>query len=49
MKQTEERYISLLTDVGFKCIFGTNPNKDLLINFLNCLFNGRKVVKKRII
>lgn len=46
MKQTEERYTSLLTDIGFKRIFGTAPNKDLLINFLNCLFNGRKVVKK---
>lgn len=46
MKQTEERYTSLLTDIGFKRIFGMAPNKDLLINFLNCLFNGRKVVKK---
>ena len=45
MRQTEERYISLLTDFGFKRIFGTAPNKELLINFLNCLFNGRKVVK----
>ena len=24
---TEERYISLLTDFGFKRIFGTKPNK----------------------
>ena len=45
MRQTEERYISLLTDFGFKRIFGTAPNKELLINFLNCLFNGKKVVK----
>lgn len=34
MKQSEERYISLLTDFGFKRIFGTALNKDLLINFL---------------
>ena len=34
----EERYISLLTDFGFKRIFGTKPNNDLLINFLNSLF-----------
>ena len=30
MKQVEERYISLLTDFGFKRIFGTAMNKDLL-------------------
>ena len=46
MAATEERYISLLTDFGFKRIFGTAPNKDLLINFLNSLFDGRKVIKK---
>lgn len=27
MRQSEERYISLLTDFGFKRIFGTDPNK----------------------
>ena len=45
MRYTEERYISLLTDFGFKRIFGTNPNKDLLIHFLNSLFDGEQVVK----
>lgn len=45
MATTEDRYISLLTDFGFKRIFGTAPNKDLLINFLNSLFDGRKVIK----
>ena len=45
MKQVEERYISLLTDFGFKRIFGTKPNKDLLINFLNSLFEGFQVIK----
>ena len=45
MAATEDRYISLLTDFGFKRIFGTAPNKDLLINFLNSLFDGHKVVK----
>lgn len=45
MRHTEERYISLLTDFGFKRIFGTKPNKDLLIDFLNSLFNGEHVVK----
>ena len=42
MKQVEERYISLLTDFGFKRIFGTAMNKELLICFLNSLFNGRQ-------
>ena len=45
MKHVEERYISLLTDFGFKRIFGTAMNKDLLICFLNSLFNGKQVVK----
>ena len=45
MEQVEERYISLLTDFGFKRIFGTAMNKDLLICFLNSLFDGKQVVK----
>ena len=45
MKRIDERYISLLTDFGFKRIFGTKPNKDLLINFLNSLFDGFQVIK----
>ena len=45
MKRIEERYISLLTDFGFKRIFGTKPNKDLLINFLNSLFDGFHIIK----
>ncbi len=44
MKNIEDRYISLLTDFGFKRIFGTGPNKDLLINFLNSLFDGAQVI-----
>jgi len=46
MEQKEERYISLLTDFGFKRIFGTAMNKDLLICFLNSLFDGKQVVKE---
>lgn len=44
MGQLEERYISLLTDFGFKRIFGTKPNRDLLVNFLNSLFDGEQVI-----
>jgi predicted transposase/invertase (TIGR01784 family) len=32
-----DRYISLLTDFGFKRVFGSEPNKRLLIDFLNTL------------
>ena len=46
MRQIEDRYISLLTDFGFKRIFGTAPNKELLICFLNSLFDGKQVIKE---
>ena len=45
MRQVEERYISLLTDFGFKRIFGTAMNKDLLIFLVNSLFDGIQVVR----
>ena len=45
MRQIEDRYISLLTDFGFKRIFWTAPNKELLICFLNSLFDGKQVIK----
>ena len=31
----QEKYINPLTDFGFKKIFGEEPNKELLIHFLN--------------
>ncbi|NEZ55306.1 Rpn family recombination-promoting nuclease/putative transposase [Adonisia turfae] len=33
----QERYINLLTDFGFRRVFGSEPNKPLLIDFLNTL------------
>jgi predicted transposase/invertase (TIGR01784 family) len=33
----KDKYINLLTDFGFKRVFGTEPNKHLLIDFLNTL------------
>ncbi|HZY36757.1 MAG TPA: Rpn family recombination-promoting nuclease/putative transposase [Mucilaginibacter sp.] len=36
------RYIDPLVDFAFKKIFGSEPNKDLLIAFLNEVFKGRK-------
>ncbi|MBC7553932.1 MAG: PD-(D/E)XK nuclease family transposase [Taibaiella sp.] len=37
-----QKYIDPLTDFGFKRLFGSEPNKDLLIDLLNSIFNGRK-------
>ena len=37
---TRERYINPYTDFGFKKLFGTEMNKDLLISFLNALLSG---------
>ncbi len=37
-----ERYINPYTDFGFKKLFGTEMNKDLLISFLNALFNSEE-------
>lgn len=45
MGYIEDKYISLLTDFGFKRIFGTAMNKDLLISFLNTLFDGEQVIR----
>jgi len=43
MKKEEEKYINPLTDFGFKKLFGTELNKDLLIDFLNEILPNRKV------
>lgn len=40
-----ERYINPYTDFGFKKLFGTEMNKDLLVSFLNALFHGEEVVR----
>lgn len=41
----QERYINPYTDFGFKKLFGTEMNKDLLISFLNALFSGHEVIR----
>ena len=39
-----DKYINPFTDFGFKKLFGTEPNKDLLIDFLNQLLpKGRQI------
>ena len=38
----KERYINPYTDFGFKRLFGTEMNKELLISFLNSILTGEK-------
>jgi predicted transposase/invertase (TIGR01784 family) len=39
MRSLKERYINLFTDFGFKKLFGSEMNKELLVDFLNHLLN----------
>ena len=39
--EISERYVNPYTDFGFKKLFGTVLNKDLLISFLNALFQDK--------
>lgn len=41
----QERYVNFYTDFAFKKLFGTEMNKELLISFLNSLFDGQEVIK----
>ena len=41
----EERYLNPHTDFGFKRLFGSEFNKELLISFLNAMFHGEQNVK----
>ena len=41
----KERYINPHTDFGFKRLFGSEFNKELLISFLNALFAGKQDIK----
>ncbi|WP_031530369.1 Rpn family recombination-promoting nuclease/putative transposase [Dyadobacter crusticola] len=40
----QSRFIDPFTDFGFKRIFGSEPNKDLLIDFLNAILAGERVI-----
>jgi predicted transposase/invertase (TIGR01784 family) len=41
----KDKYINLLTDFGFKRVFGTEPNKHLLIDFLNTLLPADRQIE----
>ena len=45
MDATEGRYINPYTDYGFKYLFGTEPNKEFTLAFINALLQGREVIK----
>ncbi|MGB0930186.1 MAG: PD-(D/E)XK nuclease family transposase, partial [Chitinophagales bacterium] len=40
-----DKYINPLTDFGFKKLFGSEPNKDLLIDFLNLLLPPKHTIE----
>lgn len=42
MESIKEKYINPFTDYGFKRLFGEEPNKDLLLDFLNELLKNEQ-------
>ena len=42
----QEQYVNLLTDFGFKRVFGSEPNKQLLIDFLNTLLPAHHQIQE---
>ena len=45
MNTEREKYINPFTDFGFKKLFGEEPNKDLLIDFLNELLKSEQKIR----
>jgi predicted transposase/invertase (TIGR01784 family) len=41
----KEKFVNPFTDFGFKKLFGSEPNKDLLIDFLNELLKTKEIIK----
>ena len=41
-----EKYINPHTDFGFKRLFGSECNTELLISFLNTIFHGKQNIQK---
>ena len=46
MRYLQEKYVNPLTDFGFKRLFGTEPNKILLIDFLNQLLPAKHQIQE---
>ncbi len=47
MQEFREKYINPFTDYGFKRIFREEPNKNLLLDFLNELLKDKEGEKKK--
>ncbi|MBQ8066575.1 MAG: PD-(D/E)XK nuclease family transposase [Prevotella sp.] len=45
MDEIAGRYINPYTDYGFKLLFGTEPNKDITLELVNALLQGKEVIK----
>lgn len=45
MEEIANRYINPYTDYGFKLLFGTEPNKDITLELVNALLQGKEVIK----
>lgn len=45
MEDISGRYINPYTDYGFKLLFGTEPNKDITLELVNALLQGKEVIK----
>jgi len=45
MEEIAGRYINPYTDYGFKLLFGTEPNKDITLELVNALLQGKEVIK----
>ena len=45
MEETVGRYINPYTDYGFKYLFGTEPNKEFTLAFVNEMLRGKEVIK----
>ncbi len=43
--EIKEKFVNPFTDFGFKKLFGSEPNKDLLIDFLNELLKTKEKIK----
>jgi len=48
MEYLKEKYINFFTDFGFKKLFGSEPSKDCLIDFLNSLLEGMEEPIKKL-
>lgn len=45
MDEIAGRYINPYTDYGFKFLFGTEPNKDITLELVNALLQGKEVIR----